>query len=74
MSALENSIPRAPRLLLLAALAALLIHVAHTMSDVGGAGAHPLVDDWLYTSVLAGSALLCIARGIRGPGERAAWR
>ena len=73
MSALENSIPRAPRLLLLAALAALLIHVAHTMSDVGGAGAHPLVDDWLYTSVLAGSALLCIARGIRGPGERAAW-
>ena len=73
MSALENSIPRAPRLLLLAALAALLVHVAHTMSDVGGAGAHPLVDDWLYTSVLAGSALLCIARGVRGPGERAAW-
>jgi diguanylate cyclase (GGDEF)-like protein len=70
---MDTSIPQAVRLLLFAALAALLLHVAHTMSDVGGAGAHPLVDDWLYTSVLAGSALLCIARGIRGPGERAAW-
>ena len=67
-------IPPAVRLLLFAAVAALLVHVAHTMPDVGGSVAsHPVVDDWLYTCILAGCALLCIARGIGGRDERAAW-
>ena len=71
---MDNPISRAIRLLLFAALAALLAHVVDTMSDVGGGtGAHPLVEDWVYTAVLAGCALACIARAFCAPGERAAW-
>ena len=73
LAASDTPIPRAVRLLLIAALAALLVHVVHTTSHAGGTGAHPLVDDWLYACVLAGCALLCIVRGIAGPGERTAW-
>jgi diguanylate cyclase (GGDEF)-like protein len=65
--------PRAVRLLLYTALAALLVHVAHTVADLGGAGAHGVVDEWLYTLVLVVCALMCVARGFSIREERAAW-
>ena len=70
---LNSPMPRAVRLLLFTALAALLVHVAHTVFGAGGAPSHTFVDDWLYTLVLAACALMCIARGIGARGERAAW-
>jgi diguanylate cyclase (GGDEF)-like protein len=65
--------PRAVRLLLFTALAALLVHVAHTVVGAGGVGAHVLVDDWLYAMVLGACAVMCMARGTGARGERAAW-
>ena len=74
IAASETSIPHAVRLLLFVAVGALLVHVVHTMPYVGGSVAsHGVIDDWLYTCILAGCALLCIARGIAGRDERAAW-
>lgn len=70
---MDNPIPRAIRLLLFAALAALVAHVVHTTSDAGGPAAHPLVDDWLYTAVLVGCVLACVGRALCAPNERAAW-
>ena len=70
---LNSPMPRAVRLLLYTALAALLVHVAHTLLGLGGAGAHGIVDDWLYTGVLAACSLMCLARGMTAHGERAAW-
>ena len=65
--------PRAVRLLLYTALAALMVHVVHTVFGVGGSAAHEIVDDWLYTLVLSACALICIARGVTAHQERAAW-
>jgi two-component system cell cycle response regulator len=70
---LNTPMPRAVRLLLFTALAALLVHVAHTVFGAGGAPSHTFIDDWLYTLVLAACALMCFARGIGARGERAAW-
>ena len=70
---MNSPMPRAVRLLLFTALAALLVHVAHTVFGAGGAPSHKFVDDWLYTLVLAACALMCFARGIGARGERAAW-
>jgi two-component system, cell cycle response regulator len=64
--------PRAVRLLLFAALAALLVHAVHTAFDVG-ANAHTAIDDWLYTVVLGACVLICLARAFSGRGERLAW-
>jgi two-component system, cell cycle response regulator len=73
LAGLNSPMPRAVRLLLYTALAALLVHVAHTVFGAGGSGAHRFVDDWLYTLVLAACALMCVARGVTARHERAAW-
>jgi two-component system, cell cycle response regulator len=70
---LNSTMPRAVRLLLVAALAALLVHVARTVSGLGGGSADVAVDDWLYTFVLGACALTCIARGALAREERLAW-
>jgi len=70
---LNSPMPRAVRLLLYTALAALLLHVAHTVFGVAGSGSSRLVDDWLYTLVLVACALMCIARGVGSREERVAW-
>jgi two-component system, cell cycle response regulator len=70
---LNSPMPRAVRLLLYTALAALLLHVAHTVFGAAGSGSSRLVDDWLYTLVLVACALMCVARGASAREERAAW-
>jgi diguanylate cyclase (GGDEF)-like protein len=73
LAGFNSPMPRAVRLLLFTALAALLVHVGHTLFGLGGSGAHEIVDDWLYTLVLSACCLMCVARGITARGERAAW-
>src|SRR3954452_16699300 len=47
---------------------------AYAAHAIGGlAAGSSLFEDWLYDALLVGSALLCLARGIAVPGERAAW-
>src|SRR3954454_8178856 len=48
--------------------------VAYAAHAIGGlAAGSSLFEDWLYDALLVGAALLCLARGIAVPGERAAW-
>ena len=70
LAGLNSPMPRAVRLLLFTALAALLVHVAHTVFGLRRSSrAHTFVDDWLYTLVLAACALMCMARGVRPRGS-----
>ncbi len=60
-----------------AALIALtLLLGASVLSAVTGVDAGPLawlIEKWGYNVVLVGAGLICLARGVRVPGERAAW-
>ncbi len=73
MFARLNPYPRVVRLLLYAVLAAVAAHAAYAVFGVGGDSAHRVFGDWLHTGVLAACALICIARGVAEPRERAAW-
>jgi diguanylate cyclase (GGDEF)-like protein len=42
-------------------------------SGVGGAGAQPFVNDWLYNAVFIAAAAACLWRGAAVPVERPAW-
>ena len=68
----NSPMPRAVRLLLFTALALLPVHLAHTLTGVGG-GSDGAVDDALYTLVLVACAVLCMARALGESRERAAW-
>lgn len=57
----------------LTALAALAVHVAHTGFGLGRGVLDGLVEGWLYTALMLGAALGCLARGVLVRADRAAW-
>ena len=54
-------------------MAALALHLAHTVLDVGGNERVDLYDNWLYCGVLIGGAVTCATRAMLIARERAVW-
>ena len=72
MSALRSA-PVAIRLLLAALTLLFAVYAAQILFTVlPGAVADPFMK-WVSNLIFVGSAALCAARGLRGPGERGAW-
>ena len=54
-------------------LGGLTLLAAHALLGLGGSGASPLLDHWLYDGLMVGGALVCLARAVLVREERAAW-
>jgi two-component system, cell cycle response regulator len=55
------------------AVLALAFHIAHGQLGLGGHGLDDLTSNWLYDSIVVGSAAACLARTWLVPRERLPW-
>jgi two-component system cell cycle response regulator len=65
--------PRGVSLTLSALLAMVLLDLAHTGLDLGGASANPVFEIWLYDATMVGAAAVCLARAAIVRGGRLPW-
>ncbi|HEX5146848.1 MAG TPA: HD domain-containing phosphohydrolase [Conexibacter sp.] len=52
---------------------ALAADVVHALTHFGGTGMQHFFSDWLYLALELLGVTLCVARALRGPGQRLAW-
>src|SRR3954469_373535 len=65
--------PRLVRSVAYALSAGLVVHVLHGVLGLGIGLPESAYDDWVSNAVLVGAALVCLARAVLVPQERAAW-
>ena len=68
-----NRSPRHVRLAVYALLVGLVLETQHGLGGVDLGLPATVFDDWLYTGVLVGAALVCAARAVLVREERLAW-